>query len=580
MGQETRTRNLEHAAARSRYLRRGVLRGAGMATGVALGATLLGCSRSGSTKSAPGPQSGAGAGSPQSGGTFTVRAPDNPPTLDPQRNTTTLTADVSGTVYSRLFWFKIGVDPQVAINHDLENDLAVSAESPDAQTWTIKMRTDAKFHDIAPVNGHAVEPEDIKATFTRAMDPKNPSRGSLNMIDPDKIEMPSKDTVVFKLNYPYAPFAEILAIPDYSEIFPREALAGAYDPAKQPIGSGPFTFEHFTPDVETVFKKNPGYYVKGLPYVDSLRWPIIPDDGQARAQFMAGHLDMLQQVATTDVDAFKRDAPKAQAITATNGGGSVLYFQLTDNSPFADIRLRRAVSMAIDRDTICAAVYNNQGCDPHFSVKTTMGKWSLRLDQLDASVQHYYKFNLPEAKQLVQQAGGESLNLKFAVPTGGGFGRPESVKTAQAVYNMLAALPWKVTLLPIDFNKDFVGGGHGYFYGNFPVDNILWGGLAIFSTADQYLFRYYDSKSTANQEKLNDPTLDAMIEKGRKTVDVEARRQVYLGVQKYIADKMYSVGGMPAGNTTRFLQPWVKNYQYATEDGVDGHSWARLWLAK
>ena len=98
----------------------------------------------------------------------------------------------------------------------LENDLAISAESPDALTWTVKLRPDAKFHNVAPVNGHAFEAEDVKASFTRALDPKDPSSGSLDMLDPSRIETPAADTIVFKLKYPYAAFPSILAVPLYS----------------------------------------------------------------------------------------------------------------------------------------------------------------------------------------------------------------------------------------------------------------------------------------------------------------------------------------------------------------------------
>ena len=114
----------------------------------------------------------------------------------------------AGAAMSRVFRFKTSTDPLTITDHTLEQDLGVSAESPDAITWTVKLRPDAKFHNIAPVNGHAVEAEDIKATFARALDPatSNPNRGSLSMIDPTQIQTPDKQTVVFKLNYPYAPF--------------------------------------------------------------------------------------------------------------------------------------------------------------------------------------------------------------------------------------------------------------------------------------------------------------------------------------------------------------------------------------
>lgn len=176
--------------------------GAGLAS-----APFLAC---GSSKRSPSPAPGSSkpstAGSPpQPGGTFTAFLQFNA-ILDPQKSSNAA-QQAAGASMSRLFRFKTGVDPKVISDHDLENDLGTSTESSDAMTWTIKLRPDAKFHNIAPVNGHAVEAEDIKTTFTRALDPatSNPNRGALGMIDPAQIQTPDKSTAVFKLKYPYAP---------------------------------------------------------------------------------------------------------------------------------------------------------------------------------------------------------------------------------------------------------------------------------------------------------------------------------------------------------------------------------------
>ena len=121
---------------------------------------------------------------PKPGGTFSGYLGSNFP-LDPQKLSGSAHV-VTGGVYSRLLRFKSGLDPNLITNHDVENDLAISLESPDALTWTVKLRPDAKFHDVAPVNGHQVEAEDIKATYLRALDPatNNPNRGTIDMIDP------------------------------------------------------------------------------------------------------------------------------------------------------------------------------------------------------------------------------------------------------------------------------------------------------------------------------------------------------------------------------------------------------------
>ena len=480
---------------------------------------------------------------------------------------------------SLLFRFKLGPDPQTAVNHDIENDLAISAESPDAMTWTVKLRPDTRFQNVPPVNGHAVEAEDIRATFARALTlPQNPSRGTLSMIDPNQITTPAKDTVVFKLRYPYAPFLGILASPTYSRIFPREVANGAYDPAKQIIGSGPFLFDNYTPDVALSFRRNPDYYEKGLPYVDGARLAIIPDQAQVLAQFGAGNLASITNVQPNDLAAVKRTSPNARDITAPPTNSNVIYFQLGDSaSPFQDIRLRRAVSMALDRDAIAKALYANQS-QPGFYVPASMGKWALTMNQLDAGVQQFYKFDLAQAKSLFAAAGGAALDMQLVYPTN--YPGAPLQPLAEAIHNMLQALPWKISLSTIDYAKDYIGGGKGALYGNFPSNWLVVDGISPFSETDQFLYGYYDSHSTSNQERVKDASLDALIEKARTTTDVEQRRKAYLDVQKYLADKMYTVQGMPMGYAHTVVHSWVSNYNYTPENGNNGYTWSRVWLTK
>ena len=558
---------------RGRQSRRTVLRGTATA-GAAAAMLLAGCQLSGSNKKSKSPA----AGTPKSGGTLNLMSVNNPVTLDPQRSTSQLTMGLVTAVMSRLFRYKVGADPQVSIDHEIENDLAQSAESSDGVTWIVKLRPGVNFQNVAPVFGRSLGAEDIKVTFQRAADPRNQSRGSLGMIDPAQIQTPSPDTIIFKLKYPYAPFTSTLASPIYSWIFPREVIAGTYDPTKQIIGSGPFLFDSYTPDVAVTFKKNPNWFEQGQPHVDSLKVSIITSPAQAEAQFRAGNLDVLTSVQQNDLQAMTQGNPKARMITATNGGNNDYYFQLGSASAFQDIRIRQAISMAIDRDAISKAIYNGQS-DVSFSVRLFLGKWALHFNQLDPSVQQYYKFNLDEAKKLFTEAGGSGLNVRIVYITGYG-GSAEQKPVTEAIYNMLQALPWKISLGSIDFSKDFIAGGKGYDYGNLPPDMMLSGGTSIYSEADEYLYNYYDSKSGRNVENLNDPALDAMIDKARTILSTADRQKAYLDVQQYIAGKMYPVQGLPSGNNYIFVQPWVQNYQYSFEDGNAGAALAGLWLTK
>jgi peptide/nickel transport system substrate-binding protein len=519
---------------------------------------------------------------PQSGGTFNISQITTPSTLDQQRSTSGNIANIVGAVQSRLLAFKTGTDPKVTEDHEVEPDLALTVESSDAVTWTIKLRPDAKFHNVAPVNGHALTSEDVKATFVRALGKENPGRGALDMMDETQIQTPAPDTVLFKLKYPFAPFTAKLASVAYSSIFPREALAGSYDSAKTPIGTGPFTLESNTPDVAYILKKNPEWFQKGRPYVDSIRWAIIPDTGQQQAQFTGGHLDVVGMsesvpVSPNDVPTYKKDNPKAQVIRSDPSSPQVLYFQLGDPaSAFQDIRLRRAFSMAIDRDALKKAIWNDDS-EPQFHVTLTQGKWALHQNELPAETAQWYKYDPANAKKLLEASGfaDRAFKLLYIVP----FQGAEYVKVSLAVANMLSQAGIKIVPVQVDYNKDYFGsGGNGIRFGAYDKDSVVCTGISALDNVDDFLFNYYSTKATQGISRLKDPDIDTMLAKARALVDENARLKAYKDVQIYIADKMYTVAGLPEPYAYIMVAPRVQNYQFSVNHGYATETFSKLWL--
>jgi peptide/nickel transport system substrate-binding protein len=514
-------------------------------------------------------------GSPQPGGTLNVYRNINPP-LDPQKVSASPQFAVAG-VYSRLFRFKTGLDPKVFPDHNVEADLGMSAESPDAITWTIKMRQDARFTNIAPVNGHAVEAEDVKASFTRILDPatSSPNRGQLGMLDPTQIQTPDKNTVVFKLKYPYAPFNRSLASPAYSLILPREALAGSFDPGKTAIGSGPFTLESATPDVAYIYKKNPNYFDRtALPNVDGIRMAIIVDTATQLAQFAAGNLDEIEIDDPNALPPAQKASPKANLVTAANATPTPVFWQLGDpTSVFQDIRVRRAFNMAVDRDAISKALYNGQTQQPVF-VPTYMGKWSMQVSDLPADTQQYFKYNPSEAKKLLQAAGATDLQLKYGTFNSTAVGN----KHGETVNSMLNNVGIKTSYVMFDYNKDYIDSGKGITAGYYPKDEIIFGYFSPYTEADEWLFAYWDSNSVNSHEVLKDPKMDAMIDKERTLLDENARVKAVHDIQQYVAEQAYYLPTL-GPYASMLLQPHVHGYQYSSSLGKFTETYAKLWLS-
>jgi peptide/nickel transport system substrate-binding protein len=547
----------------------------------AAGLAFAGCatkSKSGQSQSSgSGPAATQAAGTPQTGGTYVTYIQYNA-ILDPHKAQAGAQTVIGG-VYSRIFRFVTGTDPNRFTDHDIEPDLGISAESPDAVTWTVKLRPDAKFHNVAPVNGHAVEAEDIKATFVRALDPatNNQNRSAINMIDSSQIQTPDKQTVVFKLNYAYAPFRKLLASPAYSWIFPREVVTGSYDPSKTPIGSGPFTLESFTPDVAYVYKKNPDWFEKGRPYVDGIKLVITADASQQLAQFSAGNMDEITIVNPFDLDAAKRSNPKATVVKSTDGRPFPLYLQLGDPSgPMMDARVRQALSMAIDREAIAKVIYNGQGVNTLF-VPAYMGKWATLVDQLDMGGQQWYKYDPAAAKKLLEAAGQTNLSLRLGYIVNAAYTTPPYIKTAETLANMLNAVGVKTAVITQDNNKDYVDAGKGSRQGYFDKDVMIFSGIPSDTEADQMLYSNFHGKSTTNAEHLSDPTLDEMIDKERSLVNEDDRLKSVQGIEKYIGDKVYVIP-TPGSFTFTMVQPRVQNFSFTNTLAKFTENYSKIWL--
>jgi peptide/nickel transport system substrate-binding protein len=514
---------------------------------------------------------------PKSRGTYLVNPVyGNPPHLDLHTTTSVFSQTVVNYVAGRLWNVQSApLDFNVWSTAAGVPNLALSAESPDATTWTLKLRNDVKWHNVAPVNGRAFVAEDVKANWTRAVTVKGGVwAAALDMMDPSQISAPDDQTVVFKLKYPFAPFPAILSATTLGAQYPREALAGTYDPKQTIIGTGGFVFDRLTPDVEFVAKKNSDFYLKGQPYVDGMRAAIIPDQSQRLAQFIGGHLD-LAQFLPTDVDAVKRAVPNAQWMVETPGSGEMLWLQLGDqSSPFQDVRVRRALSMAIDRDAIGKAVYANDYILGFCPGPSLGPKEALQYNQLSPDTAPYFKYNPADAKKLLDAAGASGLQITIAYPqpyTLAGF-----IPAAEAVSNFLNQVGVKSSLQQIDYTNVYLNNGKGYSAGFFPKDVVVFSGIRGGSTQDPdgRLYDYFHSKSLVGAEHLSDATLDGMIEKERTIVNQDDRWKACLDIQKYIAGKMYMVAFLPQPYNHWALQARVKNY-YPNDGGIAP---VQLWL--
>ena len=416
-------------------LRRAFLRGTSLVLAGASGAALLACGQSKKPAPAAGSSAGGGLGQPRPGGTYNTFVNANLSGLDPLVGSSASAGIVTNSTYVPLFRFKTSTDPRTAFNLEPENDLATSIESPDGLTWTVKLRSDAVFHNVPPVNGHAITSEDVKATFQRAFaTPNNTTISLINMVDPNQITTPAPDTVVFKLKSVFGPFHLTLA--GFGRHDAPRGVRRDLRPGKVVIGSGPLMWDSYTPDVAISLKKHPGWFEKGLPYVDGVKITIIPDPAQQLAQFSAGHLDSMRP-ATKDLPTARQNNPKA-TVLGVPSSRSWVYFGHMDrpNTAFYDINVRKALSMAMDRETIAKAIYGTDFSD-NGVIPAALGDSAVPPEKFGEASQ-WYAYNPEEAKKLIQATPAIRQIRRFLYPTPT-YG-PQFETLCQTVVSMLNAV--------------------------------------------------------------------------------------------------------------------------------------------
>jgi peptide/nickel transport system substrate-binding protein len=234
--------------------------------------------------------------------------------------------------------------------------------------------------------------------------------------------------------------------------------------------------------------------------------------------------------------------------------------------------VRRAFSMAIDRDAISKAIYDGQ-TDLLVYVPAYMGKWAVKVADLPQETQQPYKYNPAEAKKLLDAAGFSEPQITVAYQST----VPSNVKHVETVSSMLNAIGVKTAIVLHDYNKDFVDAGYGSRQGYFPKDLIGMFNQAPYEEADFWLFTYFHSKSSSNQEHLKDSTYDSMVEKQRTIVNEADRLKAVRDIQTYLADKMYVPNSVSPPQWSA-IQPRVQNYQFSSTLGVGTETYAKVWL--
>jgi peptide/nickel transport system substrate-binding protein len=523
--------------------RRDLLKLSGAALAVGSGATALDLLR----------PDAALAQKPKRGGVFRLSGFD-PQGFDPHQTLSYRTMTILSMTHSRLVRVKAGPSVRPGTT-PIEPDLAESWSRPNETTWVFKLRRGVRWHPKAPAQGRELTAEDVVYTYERFLTIKGNQARSL--LDPvERVEAPDKHTVRFTLKEPFAWFLDVLASTSML-IVAREAVE-AYGDLKKPeacVGTGPWMLERYEPNVRITLVRHPDYFVPGLPYADGVEVSIDQDHATRFANFAAGKYDFGPEynmvLRRLDLEAAEKRRPSIRTAEFVLPNMNMTWMKL-DQAPFGDVRVRRAMAMALDwRDLVAANAWAHGHGVQNPAIPAAFRDWSIPLAELPPEGRKLYEHNVPEAKRLLAQAGFPN-GFSTTVETTAGYGSDYM----DGVQAMLAN--WKATGIETDLQlKEYGAFLATTISGKF--EKVALGLFGGWTDPDSYLYRLYIPGQPSNAGGVDDPKLTEMIRLQRRTFDVRKRGQILHDIQRYLSHKAYYIYG-PSFRVVVAWDPAVKNF--------------------
>ena len=234
--------------------------------------------------------------------------------------------------------------------------LAQSVTGNDALTvWTLKLRPGITFHDGTPLNAAAIKT--VFDTYIKAAD----SNLAASVKNVSSVDAADETTVVYNLAQPDAAFPDLLAGAVGWPFSPTAAAAAGADAGSKPVGTGPFMFDSWQRDSQLVVKANPNYWQEGLPYLDEIVFKPIPDEDTRIASLSSGDIDVLQSLRQSAITKVRKlDGIDSYEYLGNNSGSAIFN---TKKPPLDDVRVRRAMALALDQEQL-VDVLGGKGITP------------------------------------------------------------------------------------------------------------------------------------------------------------------------------------------------------------------------
>ncbi len=457
-------------------------------------------------------------------------------TLDPAYGTNDPDAARTNLVFEGLVRLNhaLGVEPSLA------TDWKASEEG---KVWTFNLRRDVKFHDGSPFTA-----ADVVFSFKRLFDPAAPSPSSawLSPIDPEGIKAVNDLVVEFTLREPVVEFPELIG---YSKIVKagqsNEQLRTAG------IGTGAFKVEHFVPGEEpSIYAKHDQYWQPGKPGVDRIELRSIPEESARIAALISGQVDIFWDLPLRGLSRLEEDKNVVLQTAKTSFWLGIAAW--TDTKPFDDPRVRLALKLAANREQLLTAVLGGRGSVANDSPVAPWVKFGLETEPR--------KHDAEQAKKLLADAGypdGIDIEL-YTSSSGSGL-----VELATAFKAQAEASNIRVTI-----NQAPAEDYWSNIWLKKPLVVTAWSGKA----ADAALSRPFLSEAEWNETHWKNKEFDNYIFQARKTLDENARGELYKKAQQLVRDDsgaLILLFSDAIGATRANVKNWSLHPQKLSQNFID-----------
>lgn len=502
---------------------------------------------------------------PRYGGTFNVST-----TTDPFDFDFSYTGSNSGAVYVReayMTLLRLKTGPDIGFSEvNIEPLLAERWEvTSDAKTSTFHLRKGVKYADLPPVNGREITAADVKFSFeytsrTGEFAKLSASTFAYMFEGLESIQTPDPYTVVVKFKEGFAPFLSYAASSD-NPIMPREIYGQDGHFKDRVVGSGPFQLDVAAslPNSRLVMKKNPTYFEEGRPYLDQVHHLVVTDEATRLAAFVSKQIDYYGGTVDAQVaEEVKRTVPNAVEYGfASTPRILALNFQ---RPPLNDLRVRKAISLAIDRDEL-------------IKIAGGRGEWAVSMTNIftdlftQQEIKSIIKQDPEEARRLLQQAGySQGLQLELIFNAEGADSRAAQLYQAQ-----LKKVGINIVLAPLE-SAEVTRRRRA------KALDLLVLVEAQRIDLDGQLFLASYTGGGFNYNNISDSKADAMILAQRSEVDPAKRREILRELIRYLNESGLQIPTYRVGESLLW-HPYVKGFFQSADRRTQGVK-TNVWLAK